>query len=118
MENLSKALRLRIYISSTDKLKHSLLFETIVYQAKRYGLAGATVYKGIMGYGASSVIHSYKFWEITEKLPVTVELVDEENKIRRFYDRVKPFLEDMRYGCMVTVEPIEVWLYKEGTKRD
>ncbi|MBC7125102.1 MAG: DUF190 domain-containing protein, partial [Bacteroidales bacterium] len=55
MENNSKALRLRIYISSTDKLKHSLLFESIVYQAKRYKLAGTTVFKGIMGYGASSI---------------------------------------------------------------
>ncbi|MBP9030172.1 MAG: DUF190 domain-containing protein [Bacteroidales bacterium] len=118
MENFSKVLRLRIYISSTDKLKHSLLFETIVYQAKRYGLAGATVCKGIMGYGASSVIHSYKFWEITEKLPVIIEIVDEEEKIRNFYEIIQPYLQDMRYGCMVTAEPLEVWLYKEGTKRD
>ena len=49
-----------------------------------------------LGYGASSVIHSYKFWEITEKLPVTVEVVDLEENIRRFYDKVQPFLEDMR----------------------
>lgn len=118
MENFSKALRLRIYISSTDKLKHSLLFETIIYQAKRYGLAGASVYKGIMGFGASSVIHSYKFWEVTEKLPVTIEIVDEEPKVRKFYETIKPYLEDMRYGCMVTAEPVEVWLYKGGTKRE
>jgi len=117
MENFSKAIRLRIYISSTDKLKHSLLFETIVYQAKRYGLAGASVYKGIMGFGASSVIHSYKFWEITDKLPVTVEIVDEEEKIKKFFDTIQPYLNNMRYGCMVTAEPVEVWIYKKGIKR-
>ncbi len=118
MENTGKAVRLRIYISSTDKLKHSLLFESIVYQAKRYGLAGATVFKGIMGYGASSIIHSYKFWEISEKVPVTVEIVDEEEKILKFYDIIKPYLEEMRYGCLVTAEPVSIWLYKQGKKRD
>ncbi len=117
MGNINKALRLRIYIGSTDKLKSSLLFESIVYQAKRYGLGGATVYKGIMGYGASSVIHSYKFWEISEKVPVTVEIIDEGKKIRDFFDIIKPYLENMQYGCMVTLEPIEVLLYKSGKQK-
>jgi len=116
-KDTSKAIRLRIYISSTDKLKHSLLFESIVYQAKRYNLAGATVFKGIMGFGASSIVHSYKFWEISDKLPVTVEIIDEEKKITQFFNIIKPYLEEMRYGCMVTAEPVNVWLYKEGKKR-
>jgi uncharacterized protein len=57
------------------------MYESIVFKAKEAGLAGATVIKGIFGYGASSVIHSYKFWEISEKLPVVVEIVDTEEKV-------------------------------------
>ena len=77
MKSDYKAKRLRIYISSTDKFKHSPLYEVIVYSAKRCGIAGATVIKGIMGYGASSEIYSSKLWEISEKLPLIVEIIDE-----------------------------------------
>src|ERR1035437_4073355 len=101
---------LRIFISSTDQVKQDLLSESIVFSAKSEGLAGATVLKGILGYGASSVIHSYKFWEIMDKLPVVIELIDEEEKIRNFYDTIRPQLESMRYGCLVTIENIEVLL--------
>jgi uncharacterized protein len=108
---------LRIFISSTDRLKQDPLCESIVLTAKNEGLAGATVFKGILGYGASTVIHSYKFWEITDKLPVVIELVDEEVKIRKFYETIKPQLESMRYGCLVTIENIDVLLFKSGKIR-
>ena len=111
--NTSTAL-LRIFVSSTDHLKQDLLCESIVFAAKKEGIAGATVLKGILGYGASSVIHSYKFWEITDKLPVVIEFIDEEAKIRNFYEAIRPQLEAMRYGCLVTIENIEVLLYKSG----
>lgn len=118
MNNNSKQVRLRIFISSTDKLKHSNLSESIVYQAKRYGLAGATVTKGIMGFGASSVIHSYKYWEVSDKVPVVIEIIDEESKVKSFYEIIKPYLESMRYGCLVTTEKIDVLLYKPGGKKN
>ena len=114
MENHTKAGILRIFISSTDQFQQSPLHEYIVLLAKKEKIAGATVLKGILGYGASSVIHSYKFWEITDKLPVVIELIDEEEKIRNFYDTIRPQLESMRYGCLVTIENIEVLLYKSG----
>jgi len=117
MNNNREAILLRIYISSTDKLKHSILSESIVYQAKRYGLAGATLTKGIMGFGASSVLHSYKFWEVSDKGPVVVEIIDEEEKILSFYETIKPYLESMRNGCIVTTEKINVLLYKPGDKK-
>ena len=72
---------LRIYTSSTDKLKHTPLYEALVFAARRNGMAGATVLKGVMGYGGSSVVHSAKFWETNDKLPVVVEIVDESSKI-------------------------------------
>ena len=114
--NTTNAL-LRIFISSTDHLKQDLLYESIVFAAKKEGIAGATVQKGILGYGASSVIHSYKFWEVTDKLPVVIELIDEAEKIRSFYETVRPQLESMRYGCIVTIENIEVLLFKSGKSK-
>jgi len=115
--NASNSL-LRIFISSTDQLKQDLLCEAIVFAAKKEGITGATVLKGILGYGASSVIHSYKFWEVTDKLPVVIELIDEEEKIRHFYGVVKPYLESTRYGCLVTIQNIEVLLYKSGKSKE
>lgn len=108
---------LRIFISSTDKFNHANLSESIVLQAKEHGLAGATLSKCIMGYGASSVVHSYKFWETSEKIPVVVEIIDEDLKILEFFEVIKSFLESMRYGCLVTTEKVNVLLYKSGEKR-
>jgi len=118
MKANSPSVLLRIFISSTDHIKQELLSESIVFAAKKEGLAGATVVKGILGYGASSVIHSYKFWEVTDKLPVVIELIDEEVKIRDFYEAIRPQLEEMRYGCLVTIENIEVLLFKSGKKHN
>jgi len=109
---------LRIFISSTDQLKQDLLCDSIVFSAKKEGLAGATVLKGILGYGASSVIHSYKFWEVTDKLPVIIELIDEDVKIRSFYETIRQQLESMRYGCLVTIENVEVLLFKSGKNKN
>ncbi|MFN2394281.1 MAG: DUF190 domain-containing protein [Bacteroidales bacterium] len=117
MKKKSKALSLKIFISSTDKYEGKLLYETIVFKAKDYGLAGATVTKGILGYGASSVIHSYKFWEVTEKLPVIIEIIDEKDKVLAFYDSINPIMESIRYGCLVTTETAEVLLYKTGKEK-
>lgn len=118
MENNSSALVLRIYLSSTDKYKEGLLYEHIVMKAKEYGVAGATVLKGILGYGASSVIHSYKFWEVSEKLPVVIEIIDLETKVMDFLDHIKPVLESVRFGCLVTTERTDIILYKKGMKQD
>ncbi len=114
MENNSNALLLRIFISSTDKSGGRLLYEDIVFKAKEAGLAGATVLKGMLGFGDSSVIHSYKFWEVTEKIPTLIQIVDEEEKIMDFYESIRPTLESMRYGCLVTTQHVNVLLYKAG----
>src|SRR6056297_2572705 len=117
MKNHSSAIALRIYLSSTDKNRNEIMYESIVFKAKEAGLSGATVIKGIFGYGASSVIHSYKFWEISEKLPVVVEIVDTEEKVLVFYETIRPTLESMRYGCLVVTEEVNVLLDKAGEKR-
>ncbi len=117
MENNSTALLLRIFISSTDKGGYEVLSESIVFKAKEAGLAGATVLKGMLGFGASSVIHSYKFWEVTEKVPTIIEIIDEERKVLSFYESIRPTLESMRYGCLSTTEKVNVLLYKSGQKK-
>ena len=85
MENNTQAGILRIYISSTDQFRQTPLYEFSVLLAKKEKIAGATVLKGMLGYGASSVIHSYKFWEVSDKVPTVIELIDEENKLLSFY---------------------------------
>ena len=119
MEANSNAKLLRIYISNTDKFKHNPLYEVIVYAAKRYGMAGATVFKGTMGYGSSSTIMSVKLWEVTEKLPLVVEIIDEADKVEKFFQTIRPYFDMIRNGCLVTMENVEIALYKTGrrTKR-
>ncbi len=117
MKTNEQATLLRIFLSSTDKSKQELLCESIILKAKNFGLAGATALKGMLGFGASSIIHSYKFWEISDKLPVVIEIIDEQEKIASFYETIRTELETMRYGCLVTTEKVNILLYKPGEKR-
>lgn len=117
MENNTHAGILRIYISSTDSTDHSPLYEDITFKAKKEGMAGVTVLKGLLGFGASSVIHSNKFWELSEKVPTVIELVDDENKLMAFYKLIRFELESMKYGCLVTFDKTQVLLYKSGQKK-
>ena len=111
-----KAKRLRIYISSTDKYEHTPLYEAIIYSARKHGLAGATVLKGIMGYGASSEIYSNKFWELSEKIPLVVELIDEPHKVDSFFDSIKPLFEKTGKGHIITAEETTILRHKPGVK--
>jgi PII-like signaling protein len=116
MENYTSGARLRIYISSTDQFRQTPLYEFITFQAKKEGLAGATVAKGILGFGASSVIHSYKFWEVSDKVPTVIELIDEEDKVLSFFEKIRPQLEAMKYGCLATIDKTTILLCKAGYK--
>ena len=114
MESSSKAKVLRFYVSSTDVVKHISVYEAIAVAAKEHGLGGATVYKGIMGYGTSSKLHSDKFWELIDKVPVIVEIVDTEENINSFLDVVLPWIKLLPKGCMVTCQDTNVILIKNG----
>lgn len=117
MQNSKPNQILRIFISSTDRISGQLAYEKIVYMAKEKNLAGATVFRGVLGFGASSVIHSSKFWELTEKLPVVIEIIDEEEKTEAFYQQIEPLLNEMPKGCLVTLDPVNIKLYKAGKKK-
>lgn len=114
MQPNEKATRLRIYLSSTDKYEHSPLYETIVYAARSFKLTGATVFKGIMGYGASSEIYSNKLWEISEKVPLVIEIIDESHKIEPFLEHLKPYLEKAGKGFIITKEETSIIMHKTG----
>ena len=116
METRDEAKLLRIFVSSTDKFKHAPLYEVVVFAAKRYGIAGATVLKGFMGFGASSVVHSQKLWEITEKLPLVIEIVDEAARIDGFVETILPYFEKIPKGGLITLEKVNIVLHKSGTK--
>jgi PII-like signaling protein len=118
MEIKSEAKLLRIFISSTDKFNHEPLYEVIVFKAKQQGIAGATVLKGIMGFGASSAIFSPTNWEVTEKVPLVVEILDESEKIEKFIDILLPVFENLDKGCMITVEKANIILHKMGSKKN
>ncbi len=105
---------LKIYLSSTDKFRNAPLYETIVFLAKRQKMAGATVLRGVMGFGASSAIASARFWDVSEKLPMVIEIVDEAEKVDNFFSFIKPYLDKVRNGCTVTIEKTNVVLYKAG----
>ncbi len=99
---------LRIFIGESDRYGGRPLYEAIVLEARKRGLAGATVFKGFMGYGAHSRIHTAKILQLSEDLPVMVEIVDEEERIRDFL----PVLEGMMREGLVTLERVEVIRYR------
>ena len=106
--------RLKIKASTTDKIGTKLLYQHLVELAHRKGISGATVFRGIMGFGSSNAIHSSRFWELTEKLPVVVELVDLTEKLEFFYKEIEEELLQMPKGCLVTMESTEILLQKKG----
>jgi PII-like signaling protein len=114
MEIHDEAKLLRIFVSSTDKLKHTPLYEAIVFAAKRNGIAGATVIKGVMGYGSSSIISTQKFWEFTEKVPVIIEIIDTAEKIDSFVQKILPYFERIPKDGLITVEKATIVLHKSG----
>lgn len=114
MEKDPNAKLLRIFIGESDKAGHQPLYEAIVYEAKKQGLAGATVLKGVMGFGANSRVHTAKLFDISADLPVVIEIVDSEEKIRVFTATVEQLFESTRSGGLITLEKAEVIRYKAG----
>jgi PII-like signaling protein len=114
MENNPDAKLLRIFIGESDKHHGQPLYETIVFEAKKQGLLGATVTRGIMGFGANSKVHTTKLLEISSDLPLIIEIVDTEDKIRNFSRAVEHLFEQSKSGGLITIEKAEVIRYKAG----
>jgi PII-like signaling protein len=101
---------LRIFVGEGDHWHGRPLYESIVLEARRRGLAGATVIKGFMGFGAHSRIHTAKLLELSQDLPIVIEIVDAPDKIEAFM----PELEQMVGDGLITLERAEVLLYRPG----
>ncbi|MBX3007744.1 MAG: DUF190 domain-containing protein [Melioribacteraceae bacterium] len=103
---------LRIFIGETDKINHIPVYEKIVNEARIQNLAGATVYKGIMGFGGNSrVIHSAKILRLSEDLPLVIEIVDTESKIQNFIPTIDQIFEEAKCGGLITTERAEIIKY-------
>jgi uncharacterized protein len=112
MKNLSEAKLLRIFIGESDKLGNIPLYEALVFQAKKEGLLGATVIKGIMGFGANSKISTAKLFTISQDLPLIVEIVDKEDRIKNFLKSVEQMFKESNSGGLITIEKAEILLYQ------
>jgi PII-like signaling protein len=104
------AVLLRIFIGEDDKFEHRPLYEAIVLKAREMHLAGATVLRGPLGFGHSSMLHTTKILRLSQDLPLVIELVDKEDKIRDFVAAIEP----MMGSALVTTEKVQVVRYGNG----
>lgn len=110
MQNPHQALALRIYIGEQDKHEGRPLYRVLTETARSRGLAGCTVTRGLLGYGAASRIHEASILAISEQLPMIVEIVDEPEKIESFL----PIVESLVLEGMMTMEKVQVLLYRHN----
>ena len=101
---------LRIFIGESDRYDGKLLYEWIVLKAKEQGMAGATVLRGLMGFGAHSKLHTFKIERLSEDLPVVVEIVDVREKLESFL----LFIDDVVVEGLATLEEMEIRFYRKG----
>jgi uncharacterized protein len=104
---------LRIFVGESDRHGAQPLYMAIVEEARKRGLSGATVFKGIEGFGGHSVVHAARVFDLSTDLPVLIELVDTEERIREFL----PALDAIVHEGLVTLETVEVIHYKSGSPK-
>jgi PII-like signaling protein len=105
---------LRIFLGESDKLKHTALYEVIVREARAQGLAGATVWRGTMGFGPTRRVRTAKVPDLSTDLPIIVEIVDEEEKINRFLPELDAIFAAAQCGGLITLEKVQVIKYTHG----
>jgi PII-like signaling protein len=101
---------LRIFIGEADSFHGKPLFEAIVLKARELNLAGATVLRGMMGYGANSRMHTSKILRLSEDLPIIIEIVDTDEKI----NQILPFLDEHVTEGLITMEDVHVIKYRHN----
>jgi len=101
---------LRIFIGESEKVDGKPLYQRLVEEARTSGLAGATVWRGMMGYGANSRIHTSKILRLSQDLPVIVEIVDAREKLEAFLEEIDPLIK----GGLATLEKAQVHFYRSN----
>jgi hypothetical protein len=113
MKNESEASLLRIFIGESDKYKMKSLYEVILEEARKAGMSGGTVIRGCLGYGANSVIHTSKVLRLSEDLPIIIEIIDSEEKIKSFLPKVDELVKE----GLVTIEKAHVIFYRGNSEK-
>ncbi len=116
MQTNSEAKLLRIFVGESDRINGKPVYETLVLKAREAGLAGATVIKGIMGFGANSKIHTSKLLTLSEDLPLIIEIVDTLEKIEKFIPTINIIFENANIGGLVTIEKAQIIKYISAKK--
>ena len=106
---------LRIFIGEADRLEHRPLYEQLVLTARAHGLAGATVLRGIEGFGARSRLHTAKILRLSEDLPLVIEIVDTEAKVDGFAATAGEMIARAGVGAMMTEERAHIIRYTPGS---
>ncbi len=114
MELKGEAKLLRIFIGETDLIHHIPVFEKIVEEARKFHLAGATVFKGVLGFGKASIIHTAKILRLSEDMPMIIEIVDEFEKIENFLPILHDIFEEANCGGLITIEKADIIKYVTG----
>lgn len=114
MELNGEAKLLRIIVGESDKIHHVALYEVIVREARKAGLAGATAWRGLLGYGPDSRIRSAKIMDLSADLPIVIEIADTIEKIESFLPRLRELFEQSKSGGLVTLERVEILLYRRS----
>jgi len=104
---------LRFFVGEKDRLEHRPLHEAIVLRAREHGLAGATVLRGLLGFGASSMLHTAKILRLSDDLPIIIEIVDAEHQIESFL----PVLDEMMPSGLATIEKVRVRYYGDSARK-
>lgn len=116
MQIKGEAKLVRIFVGESDLISKVPVYERIVMEARKAELAGATVFKGIMGYGGRSRIHTAKILRLSEDLPLVIEIVDEVEKIEKFIPVIDDIFEKADCGGLITMEKVEIIKYKANRK--
>ena len=116
MEELSDAKLLRVFLGESDKIRHAPLYEAIVLEAKKAGLAGATAWRGLMGFGPTSRIRTAKILDLSVDLPIVVEITDDESKIAAFLPVLDRLLAEANSGGLLTLEKVQILRYRHGQR--
>lgn len=116
MDFKGEAKILKIYLGSEDKVNDTPLHEVIVYAARKYGIAGATVTQGVLSYGANSLYDELYPMKLSDTKPIVIEMIDNTEKIDGFIHIIQNYFKNAKYGGIITINSVDVLVYKKHRK--
>lgn len=111
-----KAGIMKVYVGESDKVNGRPLYEEILFAARNAGLAGASVLKGILSFGASHSVHTMKIFALSGDMPVLIEIVDTEKNLENFCPVLYKMMDDSKKGGLITIQKLKVLRYRKGQK--